>query len=155
MGELTKSMTLLRNEIVNCRRARREMQNELARQTKERRKQVSAMCAAFARDRAGAHLVWFGPAVSESRAAKIQKQQQPAEKTRPQHQDRPRESEEPAKAKTDAALRPSAPAKPEAPQQRPVVQPVPHEDRSPFAKPFSLHQKGALKALKSQGSKKH
>lgn len=60
MGVLTESMTRLRDEIVSSRHSRVALLGDLVRQTAERSDQVSALCAAFARDRAGAHRAWFG-----------------------------------------------------------------------------------------------
>ena len=73
MGVLTVTMTGLRDAIVSSRQARVALLGELVRQTDERRTQVSALCAAFARDRAGAHRAWsgltpFAPTVPEPAA---------------------------------------------------------------------------------------
>jgi hypothetical protein len=62
-------MTRLRDEIVSSRHARVALQGDVVRLTGERRTRVSAVCAGFARDRAGAHRAWFGPALSERQRA--------------------------------------------------------------------------------------
>jgi hypothetical protein len=54
---LTEAMTRLRDEIVSLRRARMAWRGDLVRQ-------VFALRADFASDRAGAHRAWFGPARS-------------------------------------------------------------------------------------------
>jgi hypothetical protein len=43
----------------------------LLRQTGERRTRVSALCGGLARDRAGAHRAWFGPAPAKRQAAAV------------------------------------------------------------------------------------
>ena len=68
MAVLTETMLRLRGEIVTWRRERVVLQHDLARQVNERRIRVSALCATFARDRAGAHRAWFGPTPSERQA---------------------------------------------------------------------------------------
>jgi hypothetical protein len=60
VGKLTETVTRLRDEIVSSRHARVALLGDLVRQTNERRSRVSALCAGFARDRAGAHGAWFG-----------------------------------------------------------------------------------------------
>ena len=60
MGTLTEAMARLRDEIVSSRHARVALLGDLVRQTGERCTQVSALCAGFTRDRAGAHRAWFG-----------------------------------------------------------------------------------------------
>jgi hypothetical protein len=62
MGVLTVTMTGLRDAIVSSRQVRMALRGDLVRQTGERRMRVSALCAGFASDRAGAHRAWFGPA---------------------------------------------------------------------------------------------
>jgi len=69
MGMLTSAMTRLRDEIVSSRRTRVEFRGELARRGAERRGEVSALCAGFARDRAGAHRAWFGRPAAEPQPA--------------------------------------------------------------------------------------
>jgi hypothetical protein len=64
----TSAMTHLRDEIVSSRRARMEFRGALARRGAQRREQVSALCAGFARDRAGAHRAWFGGTAAEQPA---------------------------------------------------------------------------------------
>ncbi len=58
MGVLTQAMTRLRDEIVSSSHARMALRGALTRQTEERRAQVFDLCAAFARDRAGARRAW-------------------------------------------------------------------------------------------------
>lgn len=60
MGNLTKSMTMLREEIGTLRQARVKLRQALMRETIVRRDAVSGMCAAFARDRADARRAWLG-----------------------------------------------------------------------------------------------
>ena len=72
MGMLTSAMTRLRDEIVSSRRARMEFRGELARRGAERRGEVSALCAGFARDRAGAHRAWLGRPAAEAKPAPAQ-----------------------------------------------------------------------------------
>ena len=62
MGVLTVSMTALRDAIVSSRQVRMALRGDLVHQADERRMRVSALCAGFASDRAGAHCAWFGPA---------------------------------------------------------------------------------------------
>jgi hypothetical protein len=69
MGVLTVTMTGLRDQIVSSRQARVALRGDLVRQTGERRLRVSALCAGFARDRAGAHRAWFGPKLVEGQTA--------------------------------------------------------------------------------------
>ena len=79
MSILTKAMTRLRDEIVSSRHSRLAFRGELVRQTAERRSQVSALCTALARDRAGAHRAWFGRMPGEREAAGKEKQHRLAE----------------------------------------------------------------------------
>jgi len=58
MGVLTQEMTRLRDEIVSSSHARMALRGTLIRQTEQRRAQVFDLCAAFARNRAGAHRAW-------------------------------------------------------------------------------------------------
>ena len=71
MGVLTDSMVRLRDEIVSSRRARVTLRDDLVCQTQERRTRVSALCGGLARDRAGAHRAWFGPAPAKRQAAAV------------------------------------------------------------------------------------
>jgi hypothetical protein len=99
MGVITESMMRLRGEIGAWRHERAALQNDLIRRTNERRTRVSALRATFVHDLAGAHRAWFGPTLSERRAA--EKQQQQAEEAKAkaqQEQDQQRRVEE-AKAK--------------------------------------------------------
>ena len=70
MGVLTDATVRLREEMVAWRHMRVALRDDLVRQTDERRSSVSALCAGFARDRAGAQRAWVGrapatPAVQE------------------------------------------------------------------------------------------
>jgi hypothetical protein len=102
MSALSEAMTRLRNEIVSSRHARVALRGDLLRQTDERRRRVSALCAGFARDRAGAHRAWFGPVLSGRQTAERPPQRGPAEE---------------ARVKARVEERPSAapPAKPQRP----------------------------------------
>ena len=62
VGVLTDTTMRLREEIVASRHMRVALRDDLVRQTDERRSRVSALCAGFARDRAGAQRAWFGRA---------------------------------------------------------------------------------------------
>ncbi len=68
MGRLTESMMRLRREIGAWRHRRAALHNALVRATDRRRTQVSALCAAFAGDRAGACRAWLGGTPSQSPA---------------------------------------------------------------------------------------
>jgi hypothetical protein len=73
VGALTETMTRLREEIGGWRHARMSSGTARVRETAERRDRVSALCAEFARNRAGAQRAWFGrtlsaPAVTEPAA---------------------------------------------------------------------------------------
>ena len=68
MGVLTETTMRLRDEIV-ARAEPGALRGDLARQTNERRMRVSALCAGFARDRAGAGGAWFGPTPGERQIA--------------------------------------------------------------------------------------
>jgi len=74
VGVLTETTMRLRKEMAAWRQIRVELQDDLVRQTGERRRRVSALCAGFARDRAGAHSAWFGPTLSERQTAERQQQ---------------------------------------------------------------------------------
>lgn len=87
MGVLTETMTGLRDAIVSSRQVRVALLGDLVRQTGERRTRVSALCAGFARDRAGAHRAWFGPLLFEGHTAgghpPVAKAKAPAEEPPP------------------------------------------------------------------------
>jgi hypothetical protein len=128
MGILTKAMTQLREEILSSRHSRLSFRGELVRQTVERRSQVSALCTAFARDRAGAHRVWFGRTPAGREVAESERQRSLGELAGARaHAERKTETHEPAKP---------APA----PTARPPVAPSPSTQRPPL--------KGSKKALK-------
>jgi hypothetical protein len=82
MGVLTETTMRLREEIVASRHARAALRGNLVRQADERRTQVSALCAGFASDRAGAQRAWAGraPATPKIHAPAAQT---PAEHSRP------------------------------------------------------------------------
>jgi hypothetical protein len=75
MGVITESMMRLRGEIGVWRHERAALQDDLIRRTNERRTRVSALRATFVHDLASAHRAWFGPTLSERRAAEKQQQQ--------------------------------------------------------------------------------
>ncbi|HUY13901.1 MAG TPA: hypothetical protein VMX16_09780 [Terriglobia bacterium] len=129
MGILTETMTRLRDEIVSSRHARVALRGDLVHQTDERRSQVSALCTAFARDRAGAHRAWFGRTPAQREAAERERQRTMAEL---------------ASAKPRAERQPSAAAEGE-PQRHKTAEPVPAP-----AVPLPQAQRTPFK-----GSKKH
>ena len=79
MGILTSAMMRLRDEIVSSRHSRLNFRSEVVRQAAQRRSQVSALCTAFAHDRAGAHRAWFGRMPAEREVAEGEKQRRLAE----------------------------------------------------------------------------
>jgi hypothetical protein len=128
MSALSEAMTRLRNEIVSSRHARVALRGDLLRQTDERRRRVSALCAGFARDRAGAHRAWFGSALSERQTAERPPQRGLAEEAR-------------AKARVEGQPPAAPPAKP---QRHASAEPVPAPvARSPKARrpPFKGSKK--------------
>ena len=129
MGVLTVTMTGLRDAIVSSRQVRMALRGDLVRQTDERRVLVSALCAGFARDRAGAHRAWFGPALFEVQTAERHRQRRPVE---------------PTTAKAPAEQHP--PAAPQAEPRR-------HEPAKPSA-PLPQARKPLFKKV-FKGSKKH
>ena len=122
MGVLTKAMMRLRDEIVTSRHSRLAFRDELIRQTEERRSQVSALCIAFVRDRAGAHRAWFGPTLSERRTGEREQQRELAEAVQAKVQKEQRRQAEEARAKAQAEeqrkLAEAARAKAQAEEQR-------------------------------------
>ena len=82
VGVLTETMMRLRGEIGSWRHVRVALQADLVRQTDERRAWVSALCAGFARDRAGARRAWCGPTLSERQTAERQQQRKLAAEAR-------------------------------------------------------------------------
>jgi len=106
VGVLTETMMRLRGEIGSWRHVRVALQADLVRQTDERRTRVSALCAGFARDRAGAHRAWFGPTLSERQTAERQQQRRLAEEARAKAQVAERQQQrrlaEEARAKAQA-----------------------------------------------------
>ena len=135
MGVLTVTMTGLRDAIVASRQARVALRGDLVRQTDERRTRVSALCAGFASDRAGAHCAWFGPALFEVRTAEGPPR---------------RERAEAAKAKAPAEQQP--PATPRADPQR--HEPA-HEAVAASAARASMAPLPRAKKRSFKGSKKH
>jgi hypothetical protein len=93
VGVLTVAMTGLRDAIVSSRQVRVALLDDLVHQTDERRQRVSTLCAGFARDLAGAHRAWFGPAPLEGRTA--EKRRQPAEAKAPAQEPPPAPKTEP------------------------------------------------------------
>ena len=134
MSSLTKAMMRLRDEIVSSRHSRLALRGELVRQTAERRSQVSALCKAFAGDRAGAHRAWSGRTPAEREAAGKEQQ---------------RRLSELASARARAARQAPAPAERES-QIRGTAEPVPEPAMRPPAAPMPPAQKKSLK-----GSRKH
>ena len=134
MGVLTESMMRLRDEILSSRHLRVALRDDLVRQTSERCGLVTALCAGFARDRAGAHMAWFGPLLFEGQIAENPPQGKPVEE---------------ARAKAPARKQP--PAAPQAkPHRRASAKPAP----APAARMTAAHSPRARKpALKK--SKKH
>jgi hypothetical protein len=113
MGVLTETMMQLRGEIGTWRHERVVLRHDLARQVNERRIRVSALRAAFARDRAGAHRAWFGPTLSERRAENAEA------KAQREHEQQQMAEEAKAKALREqqllAAAKPQKISKPAAP----------------------------------------
>ena len=118
MGVLTETTMRLREEMVAWRHMRVALRGDLVRQTDERRTRVSALCAGFASDRAGAHRAWFGPMLSEGHSAERHQQHRLVEA---------------AKAKAQAEEQP--PATPMAePRRHEPAEPVPAQAaQSPIA----------------------
>jgi len=166
MGILTNAMMRLRDQIVSSRHSRLAFRGELVRRTAERRSQVSALCTAFARDRAGAHRAWFGPTLSERQTAERQQQRRLAEEARAKAQaEKQRRLAEETKAKAQAgeqrrlaeAAKPKArpeehaPATPKAePQRQEPAKPVPEPVARPPVAPLPQAQRPPFKE-----SKKH
>jgi hypothetical protein len=92
------------------------LRGDLVRQTGERRARVSALCAGFARDRAGAHRAWFGPALCEGHAAEKRQQRGLVEAAKAKS---PAEEQAPATPKAETRRREPAHAPVPAPAARP------------------------------------
>lgn len=133
MGVLTVTMTGLRDAIVSSRQVRMALRGDLVRQSDERRTRVSALCAGFASDRAGAHRAWFGPTLVEGRTAE-----------RP-HQRRPVEA---AKAKAQPEEHPPATPKAEPRRHEPGNRPVAAPAAQPSRAPLPQAKKSFFKRLK-------
>ena len=131
MGVLTEAMMRLQGEIGGWRHERVVMQHDLARQANERRSRVSALRAAFVRDRAGAHRAWFGPTLSERRAEERQ-QQQLAKETRAELQRVHKQQRLAEEAKAKAQQEQQAPAKAKT---RPLGNNPPKPVAAPAARP--------------------
>ena len=148
MGVLTETAMRLRDQIVASRHARVALRADLLRQTEERRTRVSALCAGFASDRAGAGRAWFGPTPGERRAAERQQQREAAENLRAKARERQGSlAEETAKAQ--AEMRPPLPLKGE-PQRHAAAKVV----MSPHARPLAASPPRVHKPP-IKGSKKH
>jgi hypothetical protein len=133
VGILTVTMTGLRDAIVSSRQARVSLRGDLVRQADERRMRVSALCAGFARDRAGAHRAWFGPLLFEGQTAGRLPRRGLAEA---------------AKAKAPAEEQPPATPKTEPPRHKPAHQPVAARAAQPSTAPLPRAKKRASKGLK-------
>ncbi len=184
MGVLTETMMRLRGEIRALRHERAALQSDLVRQTDERRTRVSTLCAGFARDRAGAHRAWFGPTLSERRAAE-RRQQRLAEEARVKaerereqqrlaeeakakaqrkHEQQRRAEEAEARAQREyeqRRLAEEAKAKVQREQQSPATaksQPQGHNPAKPVPTPAARPRVAALAQAQKpplKGSKKH
>jgi hypothetical protein len=150
MGVLTETMLRLQGEIGGLRHARAVSQHDLSRQAEERRTQVSALRAVFVRDRAGAHRAWFGPTLSERRAAERQRQQLAKDskaKTR-REREQQRLAEE---AKAKAQREQQSPATAESqPQGHNPIKPVPAPAARPPVAPLARAKRPPLKRSKKQ-----
>ena len=116
VGVLTETTMRLREEMVAWRQMRMALRGDLVRQTGERRNRVSALCAAFARDRAGAHRAWFGPTLSEGHAAEKRQQRGLVEAAKAKS---PAEEQAPATPKAETRRREPAHEAVAAPAARP------------------------------------
>jgi hypothetical protein len=147
MGALTEAMMRLQGEIGGLRHARVVLQQDLSRQTEERRSRVSALRAAFIRDRAGAHRAWFGPTLSERRAEERQ-QQQLANETRAEVQREHKQQRLVEEAKAQREQQAPAPAK-SRPQghnpPKPVAAPAARPPVAPLAPAHRPPRKGSKK----------
>jgi len=150
MSVLTEAMMRLQGEIGGLRHARVVLQQDLSRQTEERRSRVSALRAAFVRDRTAAHRAWFGPTLSERRTEERQ-QQQLAKGTRAevQREHKQQRLAEEAKATTQREQQPPATAK-----SRPQGHNPPKPAAAPAARPPVAPLEPAHRPPR-KGSKKH
>jgi hypothetical protein len=126
VGVLTVRMTGLRDAIVSSRQARVALRGDLVRQTDERRMRVSALCAGFAGDRAGAHRAWFGPVLFEGQTAERHQQA----------------------AKAPAGEQPPATPKAEPPRHKPAHKAVAARAAQPPTAPLPRAKKRSSKGLK-------
>ena len=134
MGVFTEATRALRDEIVSSRRARAVFGRDLVDLTGERRTRVSALCAGFARDRAGVHRAWFGQALSECRTAEAHRQPTLGETARAENQN----EERPLVAPKTQARRDEAAGRAAALAARAAVAPAP-EARKPQRKGSRKH----------------
>jgi hypothetical protein len=131
MGVLTETTMRLREEMMAWRHVRVALRGDLVRQTDERRARVSALCAGFASDRAGARRAWFGPTLSEGQTAERQNRRRLAEAARAKAQ---AEEQPPATSKVEP--RRHEPAKPvPAPAAQTPIAPLARAERLPFKGP--------------------
>jgi hypothetical protein len=130
VGVLTETAMRLRDEIVDLRHARVALRGDLVRQTDERRTRVAALCAGFARDRAGALRAWCGPTRSERQTAERPVRRKLAEEATAKAQ----EKQSPAPPKMRPQRRAVAKAV-TAPRARPPVAPLPHTRKPRFKGP--------------------
>jgi hypothetical protein len=158
VGVITESMTRLRDEIVSWRRARVALQGDLVRQTDERRAQVSALCAGFGRDRAGAHRAWFGPTRAERQTAERHPQRQLAQDARAKAWEKQRMLSREAAAKAHGEEPSPVPPKAEPPPASPKAEPQRREAAkavtAPYARPPVAPSPQAQKPP-FKGAKKH
>ena len=136
MSVLTEAMMRLQGEIGGLRRARAVLQQDLSRQANERRSRVSALRAAFVRDRAGAHRAWFGPTLFGGRTAEAPPQ---------------RGLVEAATAKARTEEQPPATPKAEPRRHQPAKKPV----AAAAPPPPSMAHLSRDKKRSFKGSKKH
>lgn len=149
MGVLTEATMRLQEEMGAWRHMRMALRGELVRQTDERRTRVSALCAGFARDRAGAHRAWFGPKLSERQTAEMPQRPRRAEEAKAKSEDERRVLADRAGAKARAKQQPSA--KPKAETHR-------HAPAEPVAAPTTRPPGAALARTNKRsikGSNKH
>jgi hypothetical protein len=136
VGVLTVTMTGLRDAIVSSRQVRMALRGDLVRQTDERRIRVSALCAGFTSDRAGAHRAWFGPTLFGGRTAEAPPQ---------------RGLVEAATAKARTEEQPPATPKAEPRRHQPAKKPV----AAAAPPPPSMAPLSRAKKRSFKGSKKH
>jgi hypothetical protein len=128
MGVLTEATMRLREEMMVWRHMRVALRCDLVRQTDERRTRVSALCAGFASDRAGAHRAWFGPTLFEGQTAERQQRRRLVEPARAKAQ---AEEQPPAAPKAEPRRHEPAKSVPAPAAQAPIasIAPVPRAER--------------------------